>query len=491
MLLKDLIDHSPDLKNEEDVMKLLQLEAQKGLEDFYYFAKYILGYKDMEEEPHQDLCNFLFGGKKKKLIMMPRGTFKSSVVTIAYSIYRVVLNPNIRILIASENYGNAQKFLSEIKGHLTRNEYFRTLYGQFDIKQDDGNWNLTSITVSKRTKNQKEPTISTAGVDVTKVGMHYDLIIADDPVSQSNVTTKEAIDKVYQWYQLLLSLLDPGRELIIIGTRWDYGDLYGTLQEEPHKDLFDIHIKKAEWEENGVMKYLFPQRLDKNFLDEQKKLQGIYIFSCQYQNDPVPHESATFKQEYFRYYIDADMKSTDLAKYMCVDPAISLSEHADFTVFIVVGVDEKNNLYILHIDRGKYTPSQIVNKFMQKAKTYGTISNGLETNAYQKTLKYQLNDKMREMGEYYNITELKMNQNIQKEFRIRGLEPRYEQGTIYHRRNDLGIIELEYELLHFPKAKHDDIADALASTLEIIQLPMNKVIKKHKKKKYRSEITKW
>lgn len=119
------------------------------------------------------------------------------------------------------------------------------------------------------------------------------------------------------------------------------------------------------------------------------------------------------------------------------------------------------------------------------------MANGLETNAYQKTLKYQLNDKMREMGEFYNITELKLNQNIQKEFRIRGLEPRYEQGTIFHRRNDLGIVELEYELLHFPKAKHDDVADCLASTLEIIQVPMMKANKKRKKKHYRSNITKW
>jgi predicted phage terminase large subunit-like protein len=219
--------------------------------------------------------------------------------------------------------------------------------------------------------------------------------------------------------------------------------------------------------------------------------QNVLSRNCQYLNDPVPHETATFKQEYFRYYMDADMKSITLNKFMCVDPAISMSASADYTVFLIVGVDEKNNLYILHIDRGKYTPSEIVTKFMQKAKTWDTLANGLETNAYQKTLKYQLNDKMREMGEFYNITELKLNQNIQKDYRIRALEPRYEQGTIYHRRNDPGIMELEYELLHFPKGKHDDVCDALASTLEIIQAPMNPSKKKHKKRRFRSRITKW
>lgn len=510
VFIKDILDHSPEVTSEEDVMKLLKAEAEKGLEDLYYFDKYILGYKDMEETPHRELCNFMYNnqppieqegpegyikynGLKRKLIEEPRGSFKSSVVTCGYSLHRMVLNPNIRILIASEKLHIAQKFLSEIKGHISRNDYFRTLYGVMDTKKDDQSWNLSEITTSTRTKNLKEPTVSTAGVDVTKVGMHYDLIIVDDPVSQNNITSKEQIDKVLEWFKLLYSLLDPGGELVVIGTRWDYGDLYGTLQEEPYVGTFDILIRKAEWEDGGERKLLFPQRLSHEFLDETKKMQGVYQFSCQYLNDPVPRGEAEFREDYFRYYLDADMRSTDLAKYMCLDPAISMSAQADYTVFVIVGVDEKNNLYILHIDRGKYTPSQIIDKFMQKAKLYGTIANGLETNAYQKMLKYQLNDRMRETGEFYNITELKLNKNVEKEYRIRRLQPRYEQGTIFHRRNDLGISELEYELLHFPKAKHDDIADALASTLEILQVPMSRSSKNKKKHKkhYRSKITKW
>jgi len=492
-LLRDNIE-TIDLKDKK-LLELVKADAIKGLEDLYHFDKYILGYKEMEEQPHKDLCDFMYTGKKKKLIMMPRGSFKSSCITIGFSLHNIILNPNIRILIASEKLANAGKFLSEIKGHIERNDYFRLCYGKMDNKKDEGSWNNNEITVATRTKNMKEPTISTAGIDVTKVGMHYDMIIVDDPVSQGNVTNKEQIEKVFNWYRLLLSLLEPNGRLIIIGTRWSFADLYGTLQEEPHKDMFDIYIKQAEYyNEKGELEYLFPTRLTKEFLNEQKRIQGSYVFSCQYQNVAIAAEDATFKSEWFRYYIENDLKDKDLAKFMCVDPAISLEESADFTVFIIVGIDQFNNMYILHIDRGKYMPNEIVNRFLKYAKQYGTLDNGLETIAFQKTLKYQLNDKMRETNDFIQISELKNNRVNSKELRIRGLQPRYEQGTIYHLKNDLMSAELEYELMCFPKAKHDDMADCLASCLEIIYAPNDSTrrnTKKKKKKKYICNRTKW
>jgi len=505
---RDLIRQSPEaaLDNPE-TMALLQKDALQGLKDLYHFDKYILDYKDMEIEPHREMCDRVqYGwktpnnpdGKNKKLLLEPRGSFKSSVVTVGYSLQNVVLNPDIRILIASEKLSNAQKFLGEIKGHIERNEYFRLLYGIMDSNKDDAVWNSNEIVVSTRKVNKKEPTISTAGVEVTKVGMHYDLIIVDDPVSQSNVTSKEQIDKVFAWYRLLLSMLDPGGRLIIIGTRWDYGDLYGTLQEYPHCEMFDILIRKAEWEETNEKtgetetKYLFPTRLTREFLDETKRSQGTYIYSCQYLNEPVADEDATFREEWFKYYIEEDLRHIDMTKFMTVDPAISLEKAADFTAFVICGVDRENNIYILHIDRGHYQPAELIKKIFEYYARYGLEAVGVEMNVFQKTLKYQINDEMRAKKMFINLIELKNNKTQAKEDRIRALQPRYEQGTIYHRKNDPLIGELEFELLRFPKGKHDDIADAEASLLEIIYEPKPYTEDDEKDKpKYINKITRW
>jgi hypothetical protein len=64
--------------------------------------------------------------------------------------------------------------------------------------------------------------------------------------------------------------LEPTGRLIIIGTRWDYGDLYGYIMEE-EAATFDVMIKKAYWEnESGELEYLFPARLTPDFLKEMK-----------------------------------------------------------------------------------------------------------------------------------------------------------------------------------------------------------------------------
>lgn len=483
--------NDPNAQIDEATLRaMLEQEAISGLKDLYYFDKYILGYKDMAETVHKPLCDFMYQGKDSKLIMMPRGSFKSSVITVGFSLHNIVLNPDIRILIASEKLSNAQKFLGEIKGHIEGNELFRTCYGKLEGKEDT--WNTTEIVVSSRKKNLKEPTISTAGIDVTKVGMHYDLIIVDDPVSSSNVTSRDQIEKTLDWYKLLLSLLEPGGRLVVIGTRWDYGDLYGSLQEEPYAEEFDFYIKKAEWtnEKTGERELLFPERLTKEFLDKQKRVQGTYIYSCQYLNDPVPTEDATFRPEWFRYWIDAEMRNKELLYFMTVDPAISPELGADFTVFIIGGVDEENNLYIIMIDRGKYSPKEIVDRVFKYQKLYNTTNIGIETVGFQKTLKYSISDMMREQNHFFNITELKHDSTKSKDARIRALQPRYEQKTIYHAKGDPMTTELEHELLHFPKSKHDDIMDAEASLLEILYTPKRQGQKTKKRKKL-NKITGW
>jgi hypothetical protein len=83
------------------------------------------------------------------LLLMPRGTFKSSVVTIGLSLQKILNDADVRILIDSETFAKAKAFLAEIKGHLEGNEAFRevyyTLYSSYpDSKKRDQLWRTLS-----------------------------------------------------------------------------------------------------------------------------------------------------------------------------------------------------------------------------------------------------------------------------------------------------------------------------------------------------------
>ena len=473
-----------------------EYKKRRGLKDFNYFCKHILGYQDMSDM-HVELSNFIVKTKKngkpieRKLILEPRGSFKSSVVTIGYPLWRLIQNPDLRVLIDSEEFGKSKAFIREIRDHITHNEEFRRLYGKLDSKKYNDIWQEHQFNISTRKVRRKEPNFSSAGVDVTKVGMHYDLIICDDLVSDKNITTPEQIEKVYNHYRLLLSLLDPGCEMIVIGTRWHFADLYGMLLEQDEERV--AKKKKPEWKKlvrSAIKKdgsLLFPERLTKSFLSSMKRAQGTYIFSCQYLNDPAGAEHAAFKKEWVNWFTDLP-KGVPLNFCILVDPSVGQTKDSDYSAIVTVAVDPLYNWYVLNVDRGHWNPTQLVRAMVNARRRviqrYGEDYQGakavklaLEVVAFQTVLKHYAKDLMRRREiEKFKVIELKTDTRISKEMRVRGLVPFFENGQIHFKGTSKnkcgdGIKVLHEELLQFPVGRTKDAIDALAYVPQIVKIP--------------------
>lgn len=210
-----------------DLQKVRELKKQQYLSSFYHFTKYCLGYKDLNARVHGPMCNALQAPTKRKLICVPRGTFKSSISSVAYPIWRLIQDPNIRILIDSELFANSKNFLREIKGHLSSNEELQRLFGPFEGPL----WNEAEVIIVGRTKPLKEPTIACSGVEAGKTSQHYDLIIADDLSSYLNTRNPDVAKKTIDHYRLYGSLLEPDGTIVVIGTRYSELDIIGFIIE--------------------------------------------------------------------------------------------------------------------------------------------------------------------------------------------------------------------------------------------------------------------
>ena len=85
-------------------------------------------------------------------------------------------------------------------------------------------------------------------------------------MSQNNITTKEQMDKVIDFYKLALSLLELGGKFCLIGTRWHFNDLYNhIIENEGHKFNF---LTQGAINPDGSL--WFASRLTKEFLDDQR-----------------------------------------------------------------------------------------------------------------------------------------------------------------------------------------------------------------------------
>ena len=192
--------------------------------DLYVFATEICDYQEVNLRTHGEMLDALESRTTRKLIVMPRGTFKSSLGTVAYSIWRLLNNPNERILIDSEVYTNSKNFLREIKAIL-QSQKFVDLFGDWR----GSNWTENEITVSTRTKPYKEASITAGGIGTVKVGQHYSIIIGDDYNSGNNSETPEMRAKVIRHYQMNTSILEPTGTYAIIGTRYAVDDVIGFI----------------------------------------------------------------------------------------------------------------------------------------------------------------------------------------------------------------------------------------------------------------------
>jgi hypothetical protein len=137
--------------------------------------------------------------------------------------WKLIRNPEERILIDSELFTNSSNFLGAIKTYL-ESPRFTELYGTFKTKD----WGET-ITIAQRRQVWVESSITCGGVGTTKVGQHYSTIIGDDYNSPNNSDTPEKCEKIINHVKYNLSILDPDGEYAFIGTRYAEMDLIGWI----------------------------------------------------------------------------------------------------------------------------------------------------------------------------------------------------------------------------------------------------------------------
>lgn len=405
------------------------------------------------------------------LALMPRGTLKTSMVTIGLTCQFFLNYSEERVLIDSETVTKASNFLAEIKGHFEGNDLYRKLFfvtwGVMpQPKNKAARWSNSALELAHRKTARKEASIEVSGVDVTKNGMHYDLIIFDDLHSEINTATKEQIEKVINHFKLSYSLLDPGCPVMVVGTRWTYTDLYQYIIDE-RKASFNFITRSAR---SASGELLYPSRLTDEFLEEQRHGQGSYIFSCQYMNDPVDSETAKFRREWFQRKLMEEVEGIPMNWYLTIDPGGD-GPNSDFAAFVISGMDYQSNLYVRYIIKAKLTNGQIVMKTFELFRKFNPKRIVVETLASQgKSIEYTYKEKMRELGVWLPIQYIS-GRNKSKVERIELLAPKYEFGQVFHIKECPQITELEDELVHFPKAKYDDVSDAFATVLEVATPP--------------------
>jgi len=436
--------------------------------DLFFLCKGILGFTDLTKFTHGDFCNFVEDPRyQRKVALMPRGSFKTTISTIARSIQMVINNPEIRILIANSTQTNASKFLLLIENLFLNNSLLKSLFPELiPPKIRDVRWNSTEMELN-RAGAYTEATVEAIGVGGTAVSRHYDVHLKDDLVNEDQLVSREQMEKVIEWVKYSESLFTNLVTAIDVhtATRWAYYDVISHIMEDRSYKVF----QKSCWADEAKTKSFFPERFPVEILRQIKERQGPLIFSCQYENNPLPAETQLFDVSRIHRWkvLDElmDKLNIDHRARIIIDPALGEEGSTSDTAILMSLWGANAERIYAETKALQVHPREMVEIALAMADKYDMmgfqVTIFFEAVLFQRVLMPLFEEAMIRRGKFYRVEMLKTSTKRSKEQRIEVLDAPVYMGKVWIREGSEGD-ELIKQFQEYPAGKKRDLLDVAA-----------------------------
>jgi predicted phage terminase large subunit-like protein len=205
---------------------------------------------------------------------------------------------------------------------------------------------------------------------------------------------------------------------------------------------------------------------------------GEYYYSAQYMQEPVPVGGGEFKPEWIQHY--GNIKPKGMNIYILCDPAggdemnRKKKKTSDWTAITVVGLSTDNNYYLIDMVRDRLNPTERVETLFQIHRKWNDATGVSPKVGYEKygmmTDTHYI--KSRQDEENYRFPLIELGGTMAKEERIRRMIPDLQRGRWWfpasnkYTDNEGRTFDLVQELVNgemmtFPRARHDDMLDAI------------------------------
>lgn len=431
---------------------------------------------------HKEIWELVTSNSRQVAIAAPRYHAKSTAVTHAYTLASVLFRESRYVLIVSDTVSQAVQFLGDIKKELLDNEDLRSLFSISSFPKD------TEDDLIVEMEDGYTFRIQAKGSEQKLRGLKWanlrpDLVIGDDMENDEIVMNKDRRMKFKRWfYGALIPCVASSGKIRIVGTILHLDCLLENLmpasQLTSHKgvkslikeDLKEYSLNVLPWKSvkyrahtDDFKTLLWPEmKTEEQFrlLKEDFVRQGLAdIYSQEMLNIPLDVTDTFFTKEDFQP-IKPDEAKKKLVYYATCDLAVSQSQRADYSAFVVGGMDEDGKLYCKHVINKRMDALEIVDTILMIQKIYKPVLFGLEQGTIQKAIGPYLNEEMLKRGEFINTVLLKPSGD--KLTRARSIQARMRSGACRFDKDADWYQAFEDQMLRFPRDKHDDQVDAWA-----------------------------
>lgn len=409
---------------------MLAEEQELGKASFWYFVTEHLfpttWQKHYSPEFHKDICYALQDLKRGEdlWIFIQREGKKSFIADMAHTIWLIVRDPNIRVLLIGAREETVKPFARIILGAFEKGtpgfERFQEIYHQYVIEGRGRQLKqVFQFTHPLRTIALPDPTFRASYLAVSGAGWRCDVLKFDDPVERRSVNTPEMSAKTSRQIMDLFPLVDTGsqyKNIIGMGTRWSYHDPYGLIIGEQAEDeaLAEVAADLVEYPKpqvfirhamedpkrscehcppdvvrrhphghpsmaddavatcypihtrESLMQQLGRYRMDPNL--------GEALFWHQYQNVCMAPSAQKFKKEWFFDVEIVDWVAPKL-RALLLDSAskdFQTANRGDWMVALFVSFDENARMLVRHgIRSNRWTKDEFLRQILSWCKVTG------------------------------------------------------------------------------------------------------------------------
>lgn len=481
-------DEDPRLKNLST--EHYQHIRRKCKEDLL-FLNGILGHDRLSPNLHGHLCQWTARNNdwQFRCILLPRGHFKSTIMTLADTIQIVLpdvtldgqpwprnLGKECRTLICHETDGQASNFLFAITGHILGNHLLMGLFPEIVPSPRQHRINRHELELP-RENSWPEPTIDTMGVGGRSQGRHYNFIKFDDLIGDKARDSSVVMQSAKEWFDNTQSFFSKFAvdHFDLIGTRWAFDDLYSHVFERYEDELLK-YIRGVEEPTgpNGEMVPIFPEEFPLRKLLILRKNKKVW--TAQYANNP--EEGATeFDKSWKRWFhwvgynqlvvfsgkAETRINARDLDINILFDPAMSGKAG-----IVVTGSDRLNRVFILEALKDEWKPPQVCDLIFKLVARWRPRCVAVEEVLFSGLFKHWFESEMKLRNQYFNVVPISPvvgGRAQSKPMRVRGLSNYFSGGNIYFATSGQEDLIKEYDSFGATEDYH--MLDALAYGPEV------------------------
>ena len=425
---------------------------------------------------HREWWKYCCSDHKFVAIAAPRGFAKSTAITLGYTLTKIAFREASFVIIVSDTEAQSVLFLGDIKKQVTANDDLMKSFGIIGLEKDSE----TDIIIKFQDGHLCR--VMAKGSEQKLRGLKWhskrpDLIVCDDIENDELVMQKERRAKFQRWFSSALLPIRSDKGIIrVVGTILHADSLlegFMPKERDPHtvnEGLKLYSTKPAGW--LGVKyqahtkdwgRLLWPS---KKPASELKTIRAMYeakgqldMYSQEYLNRPIDESNTHFRRSDFLDITPED-KQKNLSYYITMDLAVTIKNSADYSVFMVSGMDSDGYIHIRHVIKDRLDSLEIIETLGELVRRYDPVMVVTEKGIIANSILPAVYKWMDDNNLYFRFELIAS--TLDKLQRSQAIRLRARAGKVKVDKGADWWGDLEEEIMQFPRSAHDDQVDALS-----------------------------